>query len=82
MEVNVITLENGHDYMIVDAIEINNDKYLFLANEDNDIDMCIRKVILKDGKDYLIKLDNDEEFDEVMTAFNNKHLGKGEDNEK
>lgn len=77
IEINVITLENGIDYLIIDTIINNENKYLFLAQENNDLDMCIRKVIKKeDNEEYLVKLDNDDEFEEVMTLFNEKHTKK------
>lgn len=78
LELNVIKLENNEEYVIVDAIQNEDNKYLFLANKDNEEDICIRKVIIKDGQEFLIKLDNDDEFDEVLALFNRKHK-KGEE---
>lgn len=77
IEMNVITLENGIDYLIIDTIINSENKYIFLAQENNDLEMCIRKVIKKeDNEEYLVKLDNDDEFEEVMTLFNEKHTKK------
>lgn len=78
LELNVIKLENNEEYVIVDAIQNEDNKYLFLANKDNEEDICIRKVIIKDGQEFLRKLDNDDEFDEVLAFFNRKHK-KGEE---
>jgi len=69
IEVNVITLENDQDYIILDTITCNDSNYIFLVNENDDLDKCIRKVIKKDGKDYLVKLDSNDEFDEVIFAY-------------
>ena len=38
--------------------------------------ICVRKVITKDGKDYLTRLDNSEEFDEIMNLFYEKYKGE------
>lgn len=73
IDVNVITLEDNLEYMIINTIVKNNNKYVFLANVDDEKKLCIRKVISEDGKDYLVKLDSDEEFAEVLTEFNDKY---------
>ena len=76
LEVNVIKLEDGIDYVIIDAIQNESNKYLFLANKNDETDVCIRKIISKENKEYLIKLDDDDEFEEVLTLFNVKHRKK------
>lgn len=82
VEVNVIKLEDGIDYVIIDAIQNENNKYLFLANKNDELDVCIRKIILKDDKEYLVKLDSDEEFEDIMTLFNLKYREKEVHNEE
>jgi len=79
MEVNVVTLENNKDYIIIDTIEFNDNKYLFLSNKDDENDMCVRKIITKD-REYLTKLDNQNELEEVLNIFATKY--KGEKNEE
>lgn len=82
IEVNVIKLENGIDYLIIDTIiDENKNKYLFLANENNNRDITIRKIILEDNGECLVKLDSQDEFEEVMTLFDVKHR-KRDDSEK
>ncbi len=78
MEINVLPLEDGKNYMIVDTIENGNFQYLLLANENDHDEIILRKVIHED-KDYLVKLDSDDEFDEVMTVFNEKYRKGGND---
>lgn len=77
MEVNVITLENEKDYIIIDTIEFNSNKYLFLSNKEDENDMCVRKIILKENKEYLIKLDSENELEEVLNIFTTKYKGEG-----
>ncbi len=79
IDVNVMTLENGKDYIITDTVADNNNKYLFLMGKLNKNDIVIRKIITKDDGEYVVKLDSEDEFAEVMTLFLDKH--KGEKNE-
>lgn len=65
VELEVITLENGIEYAI--AKEINN--YVLLVNPENPKDFCIRKNVVKDGKEFIESLDSDEEFDTAMDLF-------------
>ncbi len=81
IDVNVMTLENGKDYIITDTIiNDNNNKYLFLVGKLDNNDIVIRKVITKNDGEYLVKLDSEDEFEEIMTLFGDKH--KGEKNEE
>ena len=82
LEVNVIELEDGLEYIIVDAIQNEEGKYLFLANKDDDTDVCIRKIIVEEENEYLGKLDSDEELEKVLTIFNMKHEKKEENYEE
>lgn len=77
IEANVIKLEDEKDYVIIAAIETENNRYLFLANKNEEFDVCIRKIISKENKEYLVKLDSEEEFDEVMEKYTEKY-GKKE----
>lgn len=81
IEVNVITLENEKDYEIIDTIKIDEHKYLILSNEEDDNDICVRKVIEKEGKEYITTLDSEEEFENVMKKFYDKYMKKEESNE-
>ena len=78
MEVNTIILENNKSYIILDTISYQNNEYLVLANELDNTDIALRKVIKKeDNKEYLVKLDSEEEFDEVITLFNENNNNGG-----
>lgn len=69
-ELEYIILENGRDYFIIDEITENNVTYLYLTNENDEKDFCIRKM----GKDNeVLKLDNDKEFDKALLYFTKKH---------
>ena len=78
IEINIITLENNKDYEIIDTIVNNNEKYLILSNENDDFDICVRKILAKEDREYLVKLDTENEFNEVMTIFYTKYNKEGE----
>ena len=73
MTLDYITLENNIDYAVVDTLIVNDNKYLFLANENDEQDFTVRKVVSKDNQEYIRKLDSNEEFDNIMDVFFNKH---------
>lgn len=77
-EVKVIDLEDG-TYIISDEISINGIKYVFLTNEKDMLDFCIRKVVINNNEEYIDYLDTDEEFDVAMQAFLDKHKQELED---
>ena len=64
MDLDMITLEDNLSYAIIDTLINDNNKYVFLVSEDGN-KKGVRKVITKEDGDYLIKLDNDEEFDMI-----------------
>ncbi len=76
MNIDVIKLENGKEYGIIDTLTHNNSNYLVLVNILDNNDFCVRKVIEKEGREVIIKLNNQNEFEEIMEMFYNKHRGE------
>lgn len=72
-EFNVITLEDNIEYTEIDKIEYNNNIYVFLSNLENPEDFCIRKLINKNNEEYIIGLESQQEFDEVLSLFTKKY---------
>ena len=70
---NVITLEDNIEYTEIDKIEYNNNIYVFLSNLENPEDFCIRKLINKNNEEYIIGLESQQEFDEVLSLFTKKY---------
>ena len=67
---DTLVLNDKTTCAIVDTIEINNNKYLYLVNVDDTDDFFIRKEI---DPETVIGLDSEEEFDMAMVAFAKKH---------
>ena len=74
-EVEIVTLENNQDFLIIDEIQVDDIKYVYLSNVNDEKDLCVRKVIKKDGKDIITKLSSDEELDKALLIFAKNHHG-------
>lgn len=72
-EYNVVTLEDGIEYTEIDRVKKDGNTYVFLSNLDNPNNFCIRKVIKEDEEDYIVGLEDDTEFDEVLKLFGDKY---------
>lgn len=70
--IEVVTLEDGKDYMVTAELEINNIKYLFLTNEDDVADFCLRKINTINNNEYLVGLNDKKEVIKVLQEFTNK----------
>lgn len=60
-QINTIILENNEQYSEVASIVYNGYKYVLLSNVKNFKDICIRKIVIENDKEYVCRL-NDEEF--------------------
>ncbi len=68
-KVNVVTLDNGKDYQIVKDVTIDDKRYCYLVNVDNNKDICVRIVKAIDGELGFSYLTSEEEFNKVMEHF-------------
>lgn len=66
---DTIVLDNGIEYAIVKNEVINNILYTMFANVNDNTDICFRKTITKNGEDYYIGLDDDNEYDLAVAYF-------------
>lgn len=73
ININTVILENGVEYTEVDDLMYENTRYILLSNIDNVKDSCIRKIIVIDDLEYISKLDNEKEFDNVLKLFLEKN---------
>lgn len=71
-DVKYITID-GIDFIIVDEIIINNIKYVFLVSEKESSDLRIKKVNIINGEEYLVNLNDKEEFKKALEEFNKKN---------
>ena len=72
IEVNAYLLENNEYYNEIDSVYYDDKKYMLLVNENNNRDVCIRRLEIRDGEDYIITL-NDTELDKVKELLLDKN---------
>lgn len=72
-EVNTVILENGLEYMEMDEVIYNNNKYILLVNCKNVKDSCIRRLAMEDGQEYFYKVKDEIEYNKVLNLFVQKN---------
>ena len=60
-EIEVVTLEDNLDYVILTEVNIDSNKYMALSREDDPNIVVVRKVIIEDGNEYLTKVNTEIE---------------------
>ena len=72
-EYNVVTID-GVEYTEISRLDNDGNIYVFLSNLGNPKDFGIRKLIKENDEDYLVELDNKEEFIKIFKLFNEKYI--------
>ena len=67
-EIEVVTLEDNLDYVILMEVSIDNNKYMVLSRDDDPNVVTVRKIINENGKEYLVKVSKEIE-DKVKEKF-------------
>ena len=75
-EVEIITLENGANYQVVDTIERDDVNYLYLININDSKDIALVKETYDNGECHLENLDSEDEFNEIMIEIVRKNSDK------
>lgn len=73
VDVEKVTLSDGITYIIVDEIKLEDKKFVYLTNENDVKDFCIKKSIIENDEEFFVGLDSDEEFDQAMLYFAKKN---------
>ena len=72
-EYDVVTLEDGKEYFILDEIDIDGTKYVYLSADDDEQKFKVRKVQMAGNIEMYVGLDSDQEFDKAMLYFAKNH---------
>jgi hypothetical protein len=72
-EIEIVTLEDGIDYMVLDEIKSSGVTYVYLANVDDEKDICVRKVTKVKGKEIINGLDSKTELEKALLLFAKNH---------
>lgn len=70
---DVINLEDGMEYAIIEEIESNGNTYIFLSNINDSEDFCIRKKVVENELITIVGLNDDAEFDLALMLFAKNH---------
>lgn len=72
-KLDVLPIE-GKEYLVIDTLEYDGVNYLYLVNNsDFEDDNAIVKVIYENDKDFVTNIDNDDEFNKVVSLFINQN---------
>ena len=75
MNIEVLDID-GKEYYIVEKINNNGNLYYILVNTMDRNDLIIRKYLKENNEEYIVGLDDEKEYYDVMKKYNN-----GEKNE-
>lgn len=64
---DIYTIDND-DYILLDSIIYEQEKYLLLSKKDDESKTIFRKSIIIDGEEYLEKID-ESIYDEIVNLF-------------
>ena len=66
---DIIKLEDGINYIITETIRFGDNEYLYLTNENDVNDFCIRKIV----NDEIIGLEDENEYNKALLLINEKY---------
>ena len=64
--------KNNKQYLIMQELTIDKPTYVYLQNKDEEKDIIIQKITIKDDKEYLTNLENEEEYKKALMAIKKK----------
>lgn len=67
-QTNIIVLENNEEYNEISDMIYEGNKYVLLSNVSNPKDICVRKVVIDNTREYICRLD-DSEFKAVFNRL-------------
>ena len=70
---HVIKLGDNIEYTEIDKVNYNHNTYVILSDLDNPNDFCVKKLINENNYEYIIELNNKEEFNNVLKIFIDKY---------
>lgn len=75
---DIITLEDNKEYIILDIVEINQEKYLYCVGIDKDErptdEYKYFKEVVENGDTFLEKVEDEKVLKTIITLFTNDYL--------
>lgn len=72
IQVNTILID-GIEYCLVDTLENRGKNYYYFVNEKNSNDVQVLTDAVKDGKEFFVSIESDNEFDRALSLFYEKY---------
>ena len=73
IEAEVVTLNDGLYYVILDEISAHSNVYVYLSNTEDPRNFCVRKRIQNNVGSLLVGLDDDDEYNMAMKLYFEKN---------
>jgi hypothetical protein len=70
---NVLILDDGTNYIIVDRVLLNNIDYVYLINKKNPKDILFQRISYETNPPKLDPIESEEEFNMVLNYFGKKY---------
>lgn len=70
---NSVLSIDGKNYDVIDTILVEDIKYVYLANQEDDEDFFVRREVTRDEKKYLQPLGSEEELKKALELFYEKN---------
>ena len=73
---DIITLDDGDNYVVNDIIDYEGKKYVYLSTPDDKdgSSILIQKVVIENNEEILVNLDSEDEFYTVLSLVGQKHM--------
>jgi len=68
IEDKVLTI-NGNEYVVVESVELDNKKYVYLVNTNNEIDSMFREIIINNEEMNAVSINKDLFTNEIYPLF-------------
>ncbi len=65
----VLTLDNGKEYYVIDIINDEGKKYIFLSTDEKENDVILGEEIIENGEVYIETVDDPEIIKKIMTKI-------------
>ena len=72
IQVNTILID-GIEYCLIDTLADNGKNYYYFVNEANSNDVQVLTDSVKDGEEFFVSIESDNEFDQALKLFYEKY---------
>ncbi|MFI3141652.1 MAG: DUF1292 domain-containing protein [Clostridia bacterium] len=78
-EIDRIMTDDGRKYIAILELLEDDEEIITIEDEDEEEGVIILKVLEENGENYLVQIDNEKEFNEIGTIFEDRLIAKFEE---